>query len=57
MRRILPPELTEEDMLAGRCPDADVSVTRGRRSGSFTDAGHGALKDLLQDWALPDGVS
>ncbi len=37
----LPPELTEEDMLAGRCPDADISVTRGRRNGSFTDAVQG----------------
>ena len=57
MKRILTLLPAQEDMLAGRCPDADVSVTRGRRSGSFTDAGHGALKDLLQDWALPDGVS
>ncbi len=38
----LPPELTQEDMLAGRCPDADISVTRGRRDGSFTNA--------IQDW-------
>ena len=38
----LPPELTKEDMLAGRCPDADIYVTRGKRNGSFTNA--------IQDW-------
>ena len=34
----LPGELAREDMLAGRCPDAALTVTRGRRNGSFTNA-------------------
>lgn len=66
----LPPELDREDILAGRCPDAAVTVTRGRRDGSFTDAAEGwtckaydaeavfvRSVDTGETLSLPDGTA